>query len=996
MLLAAVHAVAQQPAARHFTDDDGLPDNEIYYLYQDKKGIIWISTNSGLCRYNGQSFQYYSSPKLMAKSTGCIQEDRFGRIWANNFSGQIFYVEGDSLVITPLRNINSNSPFAFGPQNQLAVSSSADELVIYTPRHTQKNEPPVYIQDNVIKGALQNPFFSADGRLWATVSAASNTGRGITAAYDGKQLQFFNFQQPRRHANRTSGFTFEWNGHICYFEREKSSLFRQSGTVFTEVVKPDLPGLKMVQPLHNGGLALCTNNGLYISKGIETDFAVVARHFTGQTISAFCEDDKGNLWAGTLTDGIYFIPNPGLTRVVPAKTGLNYDHVTAICPGPAGKLLLGFLNGELGLLDQHFNYQTLQPPNKLSNKVHSLFYDSRLELINWHADKIYQSRLGASGARLHPYRGVGYATKDMVYIPGWKAAIQANPVDIQVISLDEQPISKKIPPGWIKRYETDTFFDNTMTHPQQPLLLSRERGRAVYHDSIAGTFWGADKNGITVYRENSQSEIRLNGEPVYATSFCAHRDMVWAGSFSQGLIAIRDERVVKQFLPKDGLASNTVYKITASGNHLWIVTDKGIQYFDIDRTIFYLIDKSTGLPSLKINNTALVNGLYYISTPKGLFSLPDDVMFTQHQNTMARLQSVYCNGMAIAAGAANFKPDENDFVFKVETPVYNSRALLRYRYRLKGAGRDFNITTLDNAVFEYKSLQPGRYQFELYLTDADSRTIGEPVLYSFVIRPPFYKTAWFAGLCILLLAGMVYLLLRRRIGQIKKREDEKLRLAQLETELKQSQLTGIKAQMNPHFMFNALNSIQEFILLNDKRQANMYMGKFADLMRMTLDMSNKTEVLLDDEIKMLRLYLELEALRFETDFTHSVVIDEAAETGHIHLPAMLIQPNIENAVKHGLLHKTGKKILDVQFSMNSPHTLCCTITDNGIGRKRSGEINEQRLKKHTSFSTGATQKRLELLNFQKKEPITLTYEDLHDAHGNAAGTRVTLVIPVNP
>ena len=200
--------------------------------------------------------------------------------------------------------------------------------------------------------------------------------------------------------------------------------------------------------------------------------------------------------------------------------------------------------------------------------------------------------------------------------------------------------------------------------------------------------------------------------------------------------------------------------------------------------------------------------------------------------------------------------------------------------------------------------------------------------------------------------------------------------------------------MNPHFMFNALNSIQEFILTNEKRQANMYMGKFADLMRMTLDMSNKKEIDLDDEIKILELYLQLEALRFEENFSYKISVGKNVNTTDIKLPSMLIQPYVENAVKHGLLHKQGEKKLAVDFSIDDVSCLSCTITDNGIGRKRSGEINEMRQSRYTSFATGATQKRLELLNYERNAAIAVVYNDLQDGNGNMVGTSVTIKIPV--
>lgn len=174
----------------------------------------------------------------------------------------------------------------------------------------------------------------------------------------------------------------------------------------------------------------------------------------------------------------------------------------------------------------------------------------------------------------------------------------------------------------------------------------------------------------------------------------------------------------------------------------------------------------------------------------------------------------------------------------------------------------------------------------------------------------------------------------------------------------------------------------------------MYMGKFADMMRLILDMSNKDMIALDEELRSLDLYLQLEALRFEEQFSYSITKDKSINDGYINMPPMIIQPYVENAIKHGLLHKQGEKKLDIHFSLMNEHTLCCTVSDNGIGRKRSNEINEMRQKKYSSFATGATQKRLDLLNYRKRELISVAYKDLYDAAGQATGTVVTINIPV--
>lgn len=230
--------------------------------------------------------------------------------------------------------------------------------------------------------------------------------------------------------------------------------------------------------------------------------------------------------------------------------------------------------------------------------------------------------------------------------------------------------------------------------------------------------------------------------------------------------------------------------------------------------------------------------------------------------------------------------------------------------------------------------------------------------------------------------------------ETEKRETElrELKIRQQQTELQrsESELKAIKAQMNPHFIFNALNSIQEMFFIGDKRLANEHLGKFSQLTREILKASGKQFISLSEEIEMLKKYLELEGLRFENDYSFSVTVNDEDIADDIMLPPMLIQPYVENAIRHGLLHKKGAKNISVHFEFDEEKKqLACTITDNGVGRKASAEINAGRKQLHESFSTSANAKRLELLNQNRDEKIGVQYEDLTE------GTRVSILIPVN-
>lgn len=232
---------------------------------------------------------------------------------------------------------------------------------------------------------------------------------------------------------------------------------------------------------------------------------------------------------------------------------------------------------------------------------------------------------------------------------------------------------------------------------------------------------------------------------------------------------------------------------------------------------------------------------------------------------------------------------------------------------------------------------------------------------------------------------------RAELAEVKLLDSENKR--RLERQVNDAEMKALKSQMNPHFLFNAFNSIQEFIILNNRELASDYLGKFADLMRLYLDHSREKTILLEKEIDATSLYLELEKIRFEDTLTYAIEIAENIDTSAIKLPPMLIQPFIENSLKHGLLHKKDNRQLKVAFSLES-NILICIVEDNGIGRKQSTLLNEKRMKTHKSFATSATQNRIELLNIGREKDITLRIIDLEDENENAIGTKVEIKIPL--
>jgi hypothetical protein len=245
----------------------------------------------------------------------------------------------------------------------------------------------------------------------------------------------------------------------------------------------------------------------------------------------------------------------------------------------------------------------------------------------------------------------------------------------------------------------------------------------------------------------------------------------------------------------------------------------------------------------------------------------------------------------------------------------------------------------------------------------------------------------------LLIIAMASIFIYRSLSL--KRKNEKLKSDREQAILKQNaaelEMQALRAQMNPHFIFNCLSSINHFILKNETEAASDYLTKFSRLVRMVLNNSKKTFITIEDETDMLKLYLELERLRFRNSFDYSISFTNPIDIDNIFVPPLLLQPFVENAIWHGLMHKEGQGRLEIELSIDD-RTLICVITDNGIGRKNAAKFKSKSSEKQKSLGLHITRDRLALLNKNIDQPSSFNFEDITDGEGNAAGTRVILKI----
>ncbi len=242
-------------------------------------------------------------------------------------------------------------------------------------------------------------------------------------------------------------------------------------------------------------------------------------------------------------------------------------------------------------------------------------------------------------------------------------------------------------------------------------------------------------------------------------------------------------------------------------------------------------------------------------------------------------------------------------------------------------------------------------------------------------------------LAFIILAGLISILIFSRFRLKQKHYRIELEKKNLETEQRL-----LRSQMNPHFIFNSMNSIQSYISGNDSFTAMTYLSKFAQLMRNILENSRKPFIVLSEEIETLKLYIELERIRFKQKFDYKITVEPDLPVDSVYIPPMLIQPFVENSIKHGLRNKKEKGLLEIEFRKDDKF-IRCFVKDNGVGREKAGKLNNTKNKEHRSLGIQVTKERLDTLSRLKGLKVSFVITDLKDSNGNAAGTEVVIKIP---
>lgn len=443
---------------------------------------------------------------------------------------------------------------------------------------------------------------------------------------------------------------------------------------------------------------------------------------------------------------------------------------------------------------------------------------------------------------------------------------------------------------------------------------------------------------------------------------------------------------LKVFNKPQGLNSSIIYDIEVDNqNNAWLATDNGLSYYNYLDNSFRTYNTNTGLLGNRIF------GINFCDTKCSKLFISYDTTY-ELKDVNQLLSNKYSSKNIFWGVKVNnqlidhytntqFDYFQNDFTFEFANLDFAPHDNFKYAYFLEGYDTAWQyIGSVSNVNF--KNLKPGTYRFSIKSTNANAYYTNNTASYAFVIKPAFWQKWWFFVAIAFISMFIVSIFILFAIHRIKKREEAKTKLNQ---EIAEVKLGALLAQMNPHFIFNCLNSIHNFILTDETEEASLYLTKFAKLVRLILDSSEKTTIPLKECIELLTRYIELEALRFDNTFEYSITIDPKLNVEDWSLPVMLLQPYIENAIWHGLLSKIGRKHLSIRFEKGD-NTLICIIDDNGIGRAVAG------LKKSSHKSKGMliTENMFSNLNTLAKTKASKSIIDKYDDLGKSLGTTVTV------
>jgi ligand-binding sensor domain-containing protein len=949
----------QQLSYFPITQQNGLPSNTVYDIFQDSDGFLWVATENGLARYNGFSFTTFTSSEIRSLAVGNLTEDSYKRIWLHNFFGEILFVENDSLqkLTSWEKYYTDGFPSISSTTNQLLINSNQHLYSFRIPdkKWTMLNPSglPPSVSVNYNHHAIDH-----SGLPWICYSTNEET---IVEPLQPKGNERYIISHKQYIVNRNVSRIFFWKKSVWFFDPISRLLLELTeGRVInrTKVFEQVLDGSRHVKNLGDSLLFFYGVNGAYAVDSLQSVIPIIR----DKNVSCVTADREGGLWVGTLNEGILYYPLLNSFYFDKNSRGLY----TKLAYDPSSnRIFAGSYDGLIDVFSSEGQIlHRIQTKNR--KEVQCLFIDSLTH-------KLFTYTNAVQSYDLTTYREAPTlelpATKDIIRIGNH--LVMATSAGLHAIDLKTRNKKK--------------YFD-------------QQRISAVAYDSCSKTIWvGSQKGLFTVNLHDLQPTLWQPGpalkSPGVSCILPFHYGLV-VGTITNGLFIVMDGKMSKHITTRHGLPSDRITSICSRDSILWIGSDKGIAVYNLQSESTYQLNETKGLLAQEIYDVIVTQHNLWVSHAKGLqiFNISE---FLNVQKPRVHIKSLSSNGKKMKHGTIlRLSPDSRQLtaVFDISNNL-RAQGTTQILYRIKEIDKHWNATTLKNPIANYLALPFGKLTLEVKAKNENGVDSANTLYLPIEVLAPLWKQSWFLITVMIMITCGSLLLFYYRIKKIKAVNQLRIQQLNLTQELRIAQLTSIRAQMNPHFIFNTMALIQGKVLNGLRDEANQYIHVFSSLLRNVLDFSSREMIPLQEEIEILEKYLLIEKDRFAGSLEYTISQDQQTRNELIQIPTLLTQPFVENALRHGLMHREGPKKLLIDFSVKKDTLIIC-IDDNGIGRQASSEFNRQRKKEHNSFAIKAYQKRIDLLNATRSKKINLIIEDKHSPHGLPTGTRVTIKIPL--
>ncbi|MHA4739472.1 sensor histidine kinase [Dyadobacter sp. MSC1_007] len=962
-----------------FDVSHGLPSPYVYNIFQDSRGFLWLGTTIGLSRFDGKQFvNYNTNDGLINNRVTEVFENKKGELVIGTYKGVSIF-NGNKFTNFP-------SPYPSKTTWITGFFQTKDGSL-----QTRINGSLFELNDKGFKKISQHPVI--DTLLYKKITRLRNGDRAIV--YSGKL------------------FILNAAGRLQVINSNKKIY----DCIATSKTQDDL--------------LVIAEDGVYTVENYRLKI-LHPYNFSNKIILASLLDSRGRLWVSIEGGGVLLFEHNKLIELN-EKDGLSSLFTPCIYEDKQQRIWMGngrglyqvrncyttFYNHLNGLAEKDIRYMHLgnngnlylsqngkwfafiengklrQAPLTVQNKLAPLMTDARIGGMT--LDDRQRFWMGITGGKL-----------------------------LRLSGENIEDLSDRF--GQSSFYDQEIFFDRS----KKTIWLPLRNGIVLLQDdkvvrSISqkpdgsplgfvnricgddnGNIWLSTRTDMFVFKNNKLHTVQLPHvlPNTYNYFQCVQDSLLWFITENNGVLGctLTNGRLTlkESITDRNGLPGFQAISAVADKNHgLWIATQAGICRVDLKsksaagRYFVHRFSKTDGVPFTNFGISQLIKddkGDIWNSNLDGLLHF--DVNF-QYKDTLTpsivleniTIKDAEGNGKARKGNATFFhlpvNPEmsysDNSIAFTF-SGISLSEQHLSYQYKLSEIQADWQEQA-ENTPINFYNLSPGKYTFFIKAVSPDGNE-SKVLKYRFSIAPPFWKTWWFRMLVAISIVGMIFLFIKRREASIKMENQVHLQMSEL-------RMHALQAQMNPHFIFNSLNSIQNYIISNEAMSAAKYLSKFAKLIRRILDNSRHSFIRLEEVLDVLKMYIELEAFRFNNEFSYTFNVQEDEELMDMPFPPMLLQPFVENAIWHGLMPKQGVKNLTIDVHA-SQGKLVCIIDDNGVGRKHNN-IKENHISQGEKITKGLLQSMGEMQHLD----ASLDIIDKKDNNDSPCGTTVKLTISLS-